>query len=660
MQTLADHARAQRLVIFAGAGVSMPAPSSLPNWKALNEAILASLARRLVVFTDKTFATTLLDSLIAERDNASYFTPDYQAQLIEDECGLEYFRVLQAVDSKDRNACHDAIASLAAHHHVAAIVTTNFDRLIEHALDAVGVVYRVYSANTHYEALGDIFAADPTHPLPVIKVHGSVEAPESMVDTLRQRLMGRPEALERALGRLLERHHLLFVGFSGADLAYDERYLGLRDAASSNGGFTCLVRSGDAPDIGMATLANAWGTQARFVHGMLPDWFDDLLVALQLPVAPPCEVTPGVDRMAAVTAHADLWAGSLGHMLAVAIITELLESSGRQALAFELLRRTLRSFMSERDMDAPGYGRFNYQLGRRLLERGTFDYGIDTNQGRKVEHEGGYSPFTANDCFQCLNRAAAAPFLHGEIDMGLYHAIRGRPERGAQLIRAARTQAWERQMPLVFVDACRSLGIVYEVLMKYADGLDWLERAHALACALGDEPRRARLCGELGRFLGEKQRFVEAHERLQEGYAIADKLALDVTRLELLSAEGSVLSDERRGPEAVARFALATTGLRQMERRPALTRALVAGCYAYFQARDWDGLHAARIELGDLVRLYEGYAPLVYLMESRLAVWTGADDARGWIDETKRVAALYENPGVIEEVEILERRLLAL
>ena len=114
MQTLADHARTQRLVIFAGAGVSMPAPSSLPNWKALNEAILASLARRLVVFTDKTFAATLLDSLIAERDNASYFTPDYQAQLIEDECGLEYFRVLQAVDTKDRNACHDAIASLAA------------------------------------------------------------------------------------------------------------------------------------------------------------------------------------------------------------------------------------------------------------------------------------------------------------------------------------------------------------------------------------------------------------------------------------------------------------------------------------------------------------------------------------------------------------------
>ena len=68
MQTLADHARTQRLVIFAGAGVSMPAPSSLPNWKALNEAILASLARRLVVFTDKSFAATLLDWLIAERE----------------------------------------------------------------------------------------------------------------------------------------------------------------------------------------------------------------------------------------------------------------------------------------------------------------------------------------------------------------------------------------------------------------------------------------------------------------------------------------------------------------------------------------------------------------------------------------------------------------
>jgi hypothetical protein len=40
----------------------------------------------------------------------------------------------------------------------------------------------------------------------VVKVHGTVEAPESMVDTLQQRVRGRPEALNGALQRLMVRY----------------------------------------------------------------------------------------------------------------------------------------------------------------------------------------------------------------------------------------------------------------------------------------------------------------------------------------------------------------------------------------------------------------------------------------------------------------------
>ena len=58
-----------------------------------------------------------------------------------------------------------------------------------------------------------------------------------MVDTLRQRLMTCPEALERVIARLLKRHHVLFAGFSGAYLSYDEGYLRLRAAAAENRGF---------------------------------------------------------------------------------------------------------------------------------------------------------------------------------------------------------------------------------------------------------------------------------------------------------------------------------------------------------------------------------------------------------------------------------------
>jgi hypothetical protein len=658
MDQLIGHARTEGLVVFAGAGVSMPAPTLLPSWNAVNEAMLEALARRLAVFTDQEFAIEVMNNLIATREGERYFTPDYQAQLIEDECGLEYFRVLQALDTEDRNACHDAIAALAAHHYLAAIVTTNFDRLIERALEAADVPYRVFYDSTHYDALPDVVASGFREPLPVIKVHGSVEVPESMVDTLRQRIKGRPEALERAIRALLARHHVLFAGFSGADLAYDEGYLGLRAAAAENRSFTCLLRPDDRPRPGMEALAQAWGPAAIFLQGTLPEWFDQLLAELGIPIPPPREAVAAADRKTAVSTHADQWAASLGHMLVVAIMAELLESSGRQKLAFDLLRRTLRSAARERDMEAPGYARFNYQLGRRLLERGTFNYEIDWLQGRKVAREGNYSAYTANDCFQCLQRGATGSFLDGAIAWGLYDAYRGMPQQGAARIRTARNQARKAGRITEFIDACRTLGIVYEILMQYADGLDWLEQAYREARRFGDEPRRARLCVELARFLSTKRRMDEAHERLNEGYRVAENLNLDITRLELLSAEGCVLVEERRVDEALARLQEASRGFREAGRRPALARSLIDVCYGSFQARDWDGLEFARAELFDLADVYVGYIPLVSLMMVRFQLWSGNEaEARTWITEAKSHAQTYENPGVIEEVEILAKRL---
>src|SRR5215467_11472435 len=206
METLTTHARNGGLVVFAGAGVSMAPPSSLPSWYLINEVVLESLAHRLEPFTGPQFSEDVRQQLIATRnDNTRHFSPDYHAQIIEDECGPEYFRVLQALDANEWNGCHAAIAALAKASFVAAVVTTNFDRLLERALDATGVQHRVYQKREEYER----WQIDEG-PLAIIKVHGSVKDLDSMVDTLRQRLMGRPECLERGLIELLKRHHVLF------------------------------------------------------------------------------------------------------------------------------------------------------------------------------------------------------------------------------------------------------------------------------------------------------------------------------------------------------------------------------------------------------------------------------------------------------------------
>lgn len=649
METLTTHARDGGLVVFAGAGISMPPPSSLPSWYLINEVVLESLAQRLEPFAGAHFSEEVRQQLIATRnDKTRHFSPDYHAQIIEDECGPDYFRVLQALDAEEWNGCHAAIAALAKAGFVAAVVTTNFDRLLERALDAVGVQPRVYRKREEYES----WHVDED-PLAIIKVHGSVENLDSMVDTLRQRLMGRPEPLERGLIELLKRHHVLFAGFSGADLAYDEGYLGLRAAAEANRGFTCLLRPGDEPTAGMASLKRAWGENARYLKGELPGWLDGLLGSLQLTVPKVPVVTAPSDRIAALRRHADRWSSSLGHMLAVAIMAELLESSGRPELAYQLLVKTYNSAGEIRDPEAPGYARYNYQLGRRLLEQGNFDCPVDPYYGRKARREG-YDPFTANDCFQCLHRGMSGNFADGFIAMGLYEALRGYPEHGAERLRSVRKRAQDLGAILPFVDACRTLAIVYEILMKYSDGLEWLDLALKYARRIGDEPRRARVCAELARFLAAKHQFEESHQRLREGTTIAQRLDLRVTRLELWSAETSVLVYEERGAEAAALIERTVPALREAGFRPLLLRTLIDAGYASYQTRDQVLIDRVHNEIYDLADSYPGYAPLVALMNARLAKRTGdAESARSNAQEAKRLGEIYQNSGVIEEASIL-------
>jgi NAD-dependent SIR2 family protein deacetylase len=152
VETITTHARNDGLVVFAGAGISMPPPSSLPSWYLINEVVLESLARRLEPFAGRKFSEEVRQTLIATRNEKTrHFSPDYHAQIIEDECGPDYFRVLQALDAKEWNGCHSGIAALAKAGFIAAVVTTNFDRLLERALDAAGVRHRVYRKREEYE-----------------------------------------------------------------------------------------------------------------------------------------------------------------------------------------------------------------------------------------------------------------------------------------------------------------------------------------------------------------------------------------------------------------------------------------------------------------------------------------------------------------------------
>lgn len=313
-------------VVFAGAGVSMVAPASLPNWWAFNETVVGALTKRLAVYTRESLGDSAFRTLISRRDGSTTFAPDYMADIVAEECGFDYFRVLQALDTGEFNACHALVADLAAAGWCKAIITTNFDRLFERAFEARGVPYEAFYSPEHFERLSESLAGDG--PVPIIKVHGSAEAPETMVDTLSQRLVGRPKPLEDALRQLYARHHLVILGFSGADLDYDPNYLGLRDAGGDNRGFTYLALSLDRVKPAITELAEAWGHGAKIVQGRLPQWLVQFAREVGVQVGELPDDSAEIDRLPDVAAAADDWAESLGDLQATNILASLLRASG--------------------------------------------------------------------------------------------------------------------------------------------------------------------------------------------------------------------------------------------------------------------------------------------------------------------------------------------
>jgi SIR2-like protein len=206
---------ARPFVLFAGAGVSSAPPACLPGWWTLNDAILQALFDRIdgVEALNAEQRAGVLAELKDLRQQNRY-PPDYQADFLEEEAGLDYFRALQVLDVREPNPIHRSVARMAARGDIAAIVTTNFDRLFELALEAEGVMPHVAYDTATFDELRSVAPGE----VPIIKVHGTVTLPESMIDTRKQRRRGRARALVECLHRLFLSHPLVVAGFSGDDL----------------------------------------------------------------------------------------------------------------------------------------------------------------------------------------------------------------------------------------------------------------------------------------------------------------------------------------------------------------------------------------------------------------------------------------------------------
>ena len=188
---LLDALKDNQLVVFAGAGVSMPEPAGLPSFRQLAEEV------------------ALGSGETAEQDEAE----DRFLGRLYDKDQQVHFQTAQILQEKSpRPSClHHDLTALYRNFECLRIVTTNFDTLFEEA------------AKEKFGSLPEVFQA-PALPLGtdfsgIVHVHGSIHKPRDMV--LTDVDFGRAYLIEGwARGFLLDLFRtfpVLFVGYGHND-----------------------------------------------------------------------------------------------------------------------------------------------------------------------------------------------------------------------------------------------------------------------------------------------------------------------------------------------------------------------------------------------------------------------------------------------------------
>ncbi len=521
-----DVIRKTPFVAFVGAGASAVAPAQLPGWTQFNDLLLECLCDRLAEYSRARQPTAqMLAAFRARRDG--FFAPDFQAQLIEEEIGADYFRVWQSIDSDLYGPVHAALAELAAAGRLAAIITTNFDRLIEKALAARGVAFDVF----HDEPRFAQFPASRAAALPILKIHGSIEDSSSLIDTLKQRLVGRPLSLMQAIAALLRQSPWLYLGFSGADFGYDPHYLGILDGAPDAKGFVFLSQSGKDVKPGVLGLRKAYGEEkAEIVQGDLKTWLAETFGLAQLPAPPPGPPPKVKERIAQ-------WVGELGDISVVNILCSMLRSCGLEPEAHWLLRKTFKSYRSGEDTRGPSYSRYNYNYGLSLLERGFIRNKVSLADDmsnlldwKRAADQNGFEFLARAYKLKSLLPAGAA--------LASLLALRGEVGRAIDLAAEVDDAAITKGAKADRCDIAIFSATIWDIVRIFKLSSEHLVRCVDLAREIGDEPRRAALCAHAARFLINAGEEVEADRFLRDAEDVANRLELGAVLLQVRAVRG--------------------------------------------------------------------------------------------------------------------------
>ena len=512
-----DHA-GNGLVIFCGAGVSMVAPTCLPSWWQMNEEVVQALSRQIEPFCGQERAADWARQINARRDNRR-FPPEFQAEIISKHYGAEYFKVLECLDGNEPNAVQLAIAALAKSGHVRAIVTSNFDRLLEIAFRKIEVPLDVHYQAAHFEKLArDLKESSSGQSRgQLLKLHGSVDDHRTLVDTLAQRMRGFSPAISDCLRLLLRRHYWLFLGYSGGDLEGNSQYLCLQSEADRATGFCWLVRESAKaePLDAVVKICALYGDRASAPRGELPAWFlhqfGSLLPEdLRLPSVCSKEELDRRKQAAerAISEHTREWSATLGGVESALILADMLAQSVSNPQA---ARELLTLVLDTTEQDSRAYVAVANSLANVLAAAGSL------HDAMKLA-EKALARIDPND------EEARAVIL---CTMGLIEENLGNHLRALDHFEKAYESTTrsnhEEGMSIMLNNramALSSLGRNKEAMSCYEESL-------AIVRKLGDAIAQAQTLNNIGNLLRRQDRYDEAIDALNRAIALRERLGDD-------------------------------------------------------------------------------------------------------------------------------------
>ena len=203
------HIGSSKMVFFVGAGISVPAPSRLPNFQQLSQRVIQDIVGNVLEKAKIDFLSRNL-------------RPEVILQVAVEELGPEVLRSLQMLTSHRPNANHFFLAEAIRLGNW--VFTTNPDNLIEEAGKLVHIETKRCYEDRHFEEFAKGLSASGDMPGCLFKLHGTIEEDkpfderyDTVLVALRQVGRGLSEPKQRVLSYFLRSFDFCFMGYSCQD-----------------------------------------------------------------------------------------------------------------------------------------------------------------------------------------------------------------------------------------------------------------------------------------------------------------------------------------------------------------------------------------------------------------------------------------------------------